>query len=71
MVDVLVAHFIVPEPYLPLTGAQLQTYQNGQLLENLWSKLSKKEQNRLMALAKAKEKENTSNSIGDNDDNIN
>lgn len=55
MVGVLVAHFIMPEPYLPLTGSQLQTYQNGQLLEAFWSKLSKKEQNRLMALAKDKE----------------
>lgn len=68
IVAVLVAHWMIPVPYLPLTGQQLQTYEHGRLFEALWPKLSKKEQNRLMSLAKAKDKENA---VSDSTDNIN
>lgn len=47
----LVAKFVVPEPYLPLTDKQLQTYQHGKILESFWPKLSAKEKKHLSDLA--------------------
>ena len=60
VVGVLVAHFIMPEPYLPLTGQQLQTYEHGRLFEAFWPKLSKKEKDHLIGLANTKNTEQVS-----------
>lgn len=67
-VGVLVAHFIVPKSYLPLTGQQLQTYEHGQLFEAFWSKLSKKEKDHLIGLANAKGTTQLSDNANSNDD---
>lgn len=71
LVALIITHFSMPKPYLPLTGAQLQTYEHGQLFEAFWSKLSKKEKNRLISLVNAKDTiqaSDTDNS-SDNSDN--
>ncbi len=66
-VGVFVVRLLMPEPYLPLTGHQLKTYENGRLLEAFWPKLSKKEKDRLINLANAKDTAQISNIDGSSD----
>lgn len=51
LVSLLLVWIMMPKPTLPLTDQQLNTYQEGQFLHQFWSKLSKKEQDRLTNLA--------------------
>jgi hypothetical protein len=53
IVGFVVGRFSVPQPYLALTGEELQTYQHDQVAEAFWPKLSKQEQVRLIKLARS------------------
>ncbi len=63
----LLVFFIMPKPLLALNGSELQTYQAGQLLENFWPKLTKREQNRLTDLSN----QSTNDVASDTNDNSN
>lgn len=61
MVGIVIGEWLfMPTPYLPLTGNQLQTYESGRLIESFWPKLSKKEQQHLLQLAKTKSRPQSS-----------
>ncbi len=51
LVSFIVGKWAVPQPYLPLSNQDLQTYQNGLLFNSFWPKLSKKEQKRLETIS--------------------
>lgn len=53
IVGFVVGRFSVPQPYLALTGEELETYQHGQVAETFWPKLSKEEQSRLLKLGRS------------------
>lgn len=55
LVSFMVGKWAVPQPYLPLSEQDLQTYQNGLLFNSFWPNLSKKEQKRLEALAERRQ----------------
>ena len=72
--SLLIVWLLIPKPTLPLTGDQLNTYYNGQLLNEFWPKLSKKEQQHLTALAHtpdASQSNNNSVTSSDNSSNGN
>lgn len=64
IVALLITHWMMPEPYLPLTGQQLQTYEHGRLFEAFWPKLSKKEKDHLINIANNKNTSQLLNSDG-------
>ncbi len=69
--SLLIVFFLIPKSTLQLTDTQMQTYQNGQLLSKVWSKLSKKERSHLNDLANAPNATQNTDNILNNDSNTN
>lgn len=52
--SLLIVWLLMPKPTLPLTNKQIDTYQNGQVLESFWDKLSARQKTWLLNLAQGK-----------------
>jgi len=46
----LIVKFFMPEPLLPLTGQELDTYAKGEFLERVWPRLSSHEREKFLAM---------------------
>ncbi len=66
-VGLCAVRFVMPDPYLPLTGQQLKTYEHGRLFEAFWPKLSDKEKDHLIGLASTKNISQQSNNDSSDD----
>jgi hypothetical protein len=61
----LIVWLLMPKPTLPLTDKQIETYQSGEVFENVWPKLSIKQKQWILDIAKGKVK-NHDNFIEEN-----
>ena len=52
--SLLIVWWLMPAPTVPLTDAQIMTYQNGKMLELFWPKLAKRQQQWLLDISKGK-----------------
>jgi DNA-binding ferritin-like protein (Dps family) len=58
LTSLIVALWVMPKPMLPLSKDELSTYQSGEVLESVWPKLTSKQKQWFLDLAKSKAKNN-------------
>jgi len=67
LASILIVKLLMPAPTSPLTNEQLATYQQSQLLQSFWPKLTKKEQERLLLIGQGKKVVTSKNPVEDLD----